>query len=84
VLKRSVDTAFAGFLLIVSLPLLALSAFLVKLNSVRPAIFRWFWPGRSSRHIDRSNLQAAPEFGFEHAIEAYEELIDATLTEGQV
>lgn len=45
-LKRSADIAFAGVLLLVTLPLLACAAILVKLDSVGPVLFRQVRMGR--------------------------------------
>jgi hypothetical protein len=79
VLERSVDIAFAGLLLAFSLPLLAFYSVLAKLDSASPAPFRRLRMGRRLSPIETLNLQFAEEFGFEHAIEAYEQLIDSTL-----
>jgi len=46
VLKRSVDIAFAGILLILTFPLLAFAAILIKLDSGGPVLFRQQRMGR--------------------------------------
>ena len=77
-LKRSVVSVLAALVLAVSLLVIAFLSVLANLvSALRAAIRRM--PSRH-RHQSR-NPQFAREFGFEHAIEAYEELIDATLAE---
>jgi lipopolysaccharide/colanic/teichoic acid biosynthesis glycosyltransferase len=79
VFNRSVDNALAGLLLTLSLPLLAFYSILAQLDSVRPAFLRRFRVGRKFSRLELLKLQFAEEFGFERAIEAYEELIDFTV-----
>ena len=72
------DIALAGLVFSVSIPLLAFSVVLYKLDSESLSIFRPnFVRGRLRRGM-QSKLQLAEEFEFERAIEAYEELIDST------
>jgi lipopolysaccharide/colanic/teichoic acid biosynthesis glycosyltransferase len=49
VLKRGVDIALSGVLLIVSLPLLAMASLAIKLDSEGPVFFRQARVGRNSR-----------------------------------
>jgi hypothetical protein len=79
VLERGVENAFAGLLLAVSLPLLAFHSILAKLNVVARALLR-----RMGRRPEPRDGQFAPPFGFDRAIEAYEELIDATLAKRRI
>jgi lipopolysaccharide/colanic/teichoic acid biosynthesis glycosyltransferase len=52
VLKRSVDIALAGLLLILSLPVLAVAAIAIKLDSEGPIFFRQARMGRRFRCFD--------------------------------
>lgn len=79
---RILDVVFAVLLFTFLLPFLAWYAILAPSNSRR---------GRSTRSaiskIDLAGIgllkrQFAAEFNFERAIEAYEDLIDATFAEG--
>ena len=69
--------ALAGLLVAFSLPFFAIRRFLAgpgfALASFLPS-FRWRW--RASC-FEYQKLWASDEFGFEHALQAYEELIDA-------
>jgi len=79
VLKRSVVRVLAGRVFAVLLPVLAFHSILVQLRSALHSALRRM---RISRHRpEPRNLEFAGEFGFDRAIEAYEELIDATLAE---
>jgi len=83
VLKRKMDSALAGLLLTCSVPLLGFSAIIAKLESAPRANDR---PKRTNRALRRravSRPRAADEFRSERAIQAYEDLIDATLMERQ-
>ncbi|MDR3751435.1 MAG: hypothetical protein P4K94_08105 [Terracidiphilus sp.] len=74
--KRTVDSVLAELILAVSLPVLAFITILAKLGS---ALRRALRRKRMSRgHYELHNLQFTGGGG-KHAIEAYEELIDATL-----
>jgi len=77
VLKRSVVSVLAGLVFAVSLPVLAFQSILANLGSALHAALRRMRISRK-RHEPR-NLEFARKFGFDRAIEAYEELIDATL-----
>jgi hypothetical protein len=83
VLNRGVDIALAGLLAAFSLPLLTFTLLITRLQSGAAAIAPR--PGADRGTRGRGALQPpfADEFGFERAIEAYEELIDATHTEGR-
>jgi lipopolysaccharide/colanic/teichoic acid biosynthesis glycosyltransferase len=83
VLKRRMDFALAGLLLTVSFPLLGFCALAAVLDSAGSTGSR---PVRSVRGFKRCVLvkpRMADEFQSDRAIEAYEELIDATLMERQ-
>jgi hypothetical protein len=77
VLIRSVENTFAGLLLLVWLPLLALHSILAKADAPRRDLARRTRSG--SRRHPLPILQSAGVPGFDRALEAYEELIDATL-----
>ncbi len=55
--KRSVDIALAGLLLAVSLPLLAMAAIVIKLDSEGPAIYRQVRVGRRFRPFQLLKLR---------------------------
>ena len=76
-LKRRVVSVLAGLVFAVSLPVLAFQSILVQLASALCAALRRIRMTRQ-RPAPR-NLELAREFGFDRAIDAYEELIDATL-----
>lgn len=65
---RCFDAALAAFLIALSLPLLALRSILARRKRTQRA------------QIEIHALQAE-EFSFEHAVEAYEALIDATFAQ---
>lgn len=56
-LKRGVDIALAGLLLIASLPLLAAAAIAIKLDSEGPVLFRQARMGRGFRRFDLVKLR---------------------------
>jgi lipopolysaccharide/colanic/teichoic acid biosynthesis glycosyltransferase len=58
VLKRGVDIALSGVLLIVSLPLLAVAALIIKLDSEGPVFFRQARVGRNSRRFQILKLRS--------------------------
>ena len=84
---RCLNDAFADFLRSFTRPLLAYYSPRASQDSM--------WPASSLRQNDRRCNQIefirtdlleqkfAGEFAFEHAIEAYEQLIDSTLAEGK-
>ena len=73
---RGVDAALSGLLFLCATPLLALDTLLAQLNRQGPAPIL--------RRSPPSAHQFSPhQFSFDRAIEAYEELIDATLAEKQ-
>jgi lipopolysaccharide/colanic/teichoic acid biosynthesis glycosyltransferase len=57
VLKRSVDILVAGFLLAVALPVLAIAAVLIKLDSDGPVIFRQVRMGRNFKRFQLWKLR---------------------------
>jgi lipopolysaccharide/colanic/teichoic acid biosynthesis glycosyltransferase len=57
VLKRSVDISLSGLLLAVSLPLIAIAAILIKLDSAGPVIFRQARTGRGFRRFQLLKLR---------------------------
>lgn len=75
---RCVDAVVAALLLVALLPSLAWYSLRAGLRS-RAAAFHRAQPAR----IAALKQQIAGEFNFEHAIEAYEDLIDATLAESR-
>jgi lipopolysaccharide/colanic/teichoic acid biosynthesis glycosyltransferase len=58
VLKRGVDIALSGVLLIVSLPFLAVAAIAIKLDSEGPVFFRQARMGRNSRRFQIVKLRS--------------------------
>jgi hypothetical protein len=67
--------AHTRILSVLSLPLLAIALLIAAICSV---VFAVYSPFRRRRGIgEHQRPWASDEFGFEHAIEAYEELIDA-------
>ncbi len=56
-LKRIVDIALAGVLLIFALPLIVFAAILIKLDSEGPVIFRQFRVGRGFKHFHLLKLR---------------------------
>ena len=76
-LKRIVVSVLAGLVFAVSLPVLAFQSILANLGpALRVALRRM----RITRQRpDPRTLEIAGELGFDRAIDAYEELIDATL-----
>jgi hypothetical protein len=83
VLNRCVNNALAGLLFTFSLPFLVFGAVLAGLESRSPAILRRLRSFRKGGRLAFLKPQCAEEFGFERAIEAYEELIDSTLADRQ-
>jgi len=77
VLKRSVVSVLAGLVFAVSLPVLAFQSILANLGPALRAALRRMRMTR--QRPEPRNLELAREFGFDRAIDAYEELIDATL-----
>ena len=78
-LDRCADFLLAALLLTLFLPLLGWYSILAGLDSVSAGFNR-----RKESGVDLFKLQAAGEFNFERAIEAYEELIDSTFAEGRL
>jgi hypothetical protein len=78
VYKRRVNSVLAELVLAVLLPALAFLSVLANLCLALGGFLRRKQLPRG--HHEFHNLQFAREFGFEHAIEAYEELIDATIS----
>jgi len=64
-------------LILLALPFLAVSFLLAALCTAAAGVFPRFHTPRQARAIDLSRLQPVDEFGFENAMVAYEELIDA-------
>ncbi len=56
-LKRSLDISLAGLLLVLSLPLLAIAAIIIKLDSEGPAIFRQVRMGRGFERFELLKLR---------------------------
>jgi hypothetical protein len=87
-LDRSLNDAFADFLRTFTRPLLAYYSAHARQDSMSSAASH---RRRADHRFNRIELiktdllkqQFAAEFAFEHAIEAYEELIDSTFAEGQ-
>ena len=77
VVRDCLRLSLSILLILLSLPLLAIS-FLVAALCVAPAvIFPRLLRRRQSGAIDLNKLRAVDEFGFEGALDAYEELISA-------
>lgn len=77
VLRPWFGLALTGVLCVLSLPLIAIS---LLIAAICTAAFALYSPIRRRRRSIDSGMRdawAANEFGFERAIEAYEELIDA-------
>lgn len=64
-------------LILLSLPFLAVSFLLAALCTAIAGVFPRFHRRRHPRAIELGNLRPVDEFAFEHALDAYEELIDA-------
>lgn len=69
--------AFAGVVIVLSLLLFAISLLIAALCAGAVAVVSPFRRGRRLINAAARNAWAADEFGFEHAIESYEQLIDA-------
>lgn len=69
--------ALTGILCALSLPFFAISLLMATIWAALVAVFAPFRSRKRSIDSDIRNAWAANEFGFERAIEAYEELIDA-------
>ncbi len=69
--------ALAGLLLAFSLPLFVILRILAGQGSKVASFLTNFSMRRQRDGFEPQKLWASDEFGFEHAIEAYEELIDA-------
>ena len=65
------------FLILLSLPFLAVSYLLAALCTAVATLFPRFHRTRHAIAVDLSELRPVDEFGFENALEAYEELICA-------
>jgi len=76
VLRFWFSFALAGLLVAFTLPLFAIRRFLAGFGSADASVLPHFGRHRRAGHFENSKLWASNEFGFEHAIEAYEELID--------
>ncbi len=68
--------AFAGLLVAFVLPLFAIRRCLAGFGTSSASFLPGFRWRRRAGGFDHQRLWASDEFGFEHAIEAYEELID--------
>ncbi|HEV2484290.1 MAG TPA: hypothetical protein VGT08_02055 [Terracidiphilus sp.] len=87
-LDRCLNDVFADFLRNVTRPLLAYCSAHTSQDSMNPAASLRHRDDRGFNRIEllKADLliqQFAAEFAFEHAIEAYEELIDSTFAEGR-
>lgn len=82
-LDRGMDAALFGLLFLFAPPLLALDTFLANLNRHGPAAVCRILVRSGFTRPHRLHPQSAHQFNFDRAIEAYEELIDATLAERQ-
>lgn len=80
-LERLIDVVAACFLIAFSLPLLVTYSILAWLGSMALTILGLRGDGPRSGRPVWLKRPSAGEFEFEHAIEAYEELIDLTLAE---
>ena len=69
--------ALAGLLVAFALPLFAIRRCLAGFGTTVASFLPGFRRRRRSANFEHQRLWASDEFGFEHAIEAYEELIDA-------
>ncbi len=67
----------AGLLFAFALPLFAFRHFLAGLGSVDASVLPHLRRRRRAADFNQQMLWALDEFGFEHALQAYEELIDA-------
>ena len=63
--------------ILLSLPFLAVSFLLAAFCAAAAAVFPRFHRQRQAGAIDLSKLRPVDEFGFENALDAYEELIGA-------
>jgi hypothetical protein len=77
VLRPWFGLVLTGILCALSLPFFAISLLIATIYAAGVAVISPFRSGKRSDDSDFRNAWAANEFGFERAIEAYEELIDA-------
>ncbi len=77
-IKRSVDAVLSAFLLIATLPFLALSSVLFAASAARGPVRRSLRMVRRSGRLPLSEPYGLDSFRMERAIDAYEQLIDAT------
>jgi hypothetical protein len=77
VLRPWFGLVLTGILCALSLPFFAISLLIATIYAAGVAVISPFRSRKRSNDSDFRNAWAANEFGFERAIEAYEELIDA-------
>jgi len=77
VLRFWFSLALAGLLIAFSLPLVAVRRFRAGPGSTAASFLPSFIRRRRAGSFEHQRLWASDEFGFEHAIQAYEDLIDA-------
>jgi len=77
VVRDCLRLSFSMLLILLSLPFLAVSFLLAAVCAAVAAVFPRFHRPRQANALDLSKLRPVDEFGFEHALDAYEELIGA-------
>jgi exopolysaccharide biosynthesis polyprenyl glycosylphosphotransferase len=75
-LKRAIDLVGGGLLLLLTLPVIALSAILVRITSPGPVLFRQLRSGRNGRHFEMLKLRSMVDGaeGLRAEIEALNEM----------
>ncbi len=76
-LRFCLGLALAGLLFAFTLPLFALRRLLAGFGSTGATVLPRLQKRRRAADFEQQKLWALDEFGFEHALQAYEELIDA-------
>ena len=71
------NLALAGLLVTFALPLFAVLRLIAGSGSAVASVLPHFRRSWMVANFEQQRLWASNEFGFEHAIEAYEEVIDA-------
>ena len=77
--KCCVEVALASCVLAAAIPILALSTALHLIQTWLSALADRLTQGSGGSRVPWIEMRAASEFRYERAIEAYEQLIDATL-----
>jgi len=77
VLRFWFSLTLAGLLFAIAFPLIVFRPFLAGFGSADASVLPHLRRRQRAADFDQQRLWALDEFGFEHALQAYEELIDA-------